>query len=113
MGADIGALVALDAVLGHPGGNGDGHAALFIGGGAQLKLAVGVLDEGGDGEAVAVHLAHGVQNGLDLLHQLRLAREGGGIRGILGVGPVGGNLELLVGRGSGVDGLVVHIHHVL
>ena len=113
MGADIGALVALDAVLGHPGGNGDGHAALFIGGGAQLELAVGVLDEGGDGEAVAVHLAHGVQDGLDLLHQLRLAGQGGGVGGILGVGPVGGNLELLIGRGSGVDGLVVHIHHVL
>ena len=39
MGADIGALVALDAVLGHPGGDGNGHAALFIGGGAQLELA--------------------------------------------------------------------------
>ena len=113
VGADIGAVVALDALGGVPVGDGDGHAALFIGGGAQLELAVHVLDEGGDGQAVAVHLADGVEDGLDLLHKLRAALQNGGVGGVLSGGPVGGNLELLVGGGAGVNGLVVHIHHVL
>ena len=113
VGADIGALVALDALGAVPGGDGHGHAALLIGGSAQLELAVHVIDEGGNGQAVAVHLAHGVQNVLDHLHQLGLALELLGLLGIHGVGPVGGHIDLLVGGGAQVDGLVVHIHHVL
>ena len=50
MGADIGALVALDALGSVPGGDGHGHAALLIGGGAQLELAVHMIGKGGDGQ---------------------------------------------------------------
>ena len=113
MGADIGAVVALDALGGIPGGHRHGHAALLIGGGAQLELAVHVLDEGGHGQAVAVHAAHGIQDRGDLLHQSggTLVLDGLGL--IHGVGPVGGHVELLVGSGAGIDGLVVHVHDVL
>ena len=38
VGADIGAVVALDALGGVPGGNGHGHAALLISGSALLEL---------------------------------------------------------------------------
>ena len=113
MGADVGALVALDALLGVPGGDGDGHAALLIGGGAQLELAVHMVHKGGNGQAVAVHLAHGLQNILDHLHQLGLALELLGGLGVHGVGPVGGHVDLLIGGGAQVDGLVVHVHDVL
>ncbi|CAN3974044.1 1-deoxy-D-xylulose-5-phosphate synthase, partial [Dysosmobacter welbionis] len=113
VGADIGAVVALDALGGIPSGNGHGHAALLIGGGAQLELAVHMLDEGGHGQAVAVHAAHGVQNRADLLHQSGGALVLDGLGLVHSVGPVGGHIELLVGGGAGVDGLVVHVHDVL
>ena len=113
VGADVGALVALDALLGVPGGDGDGHAALLIGGGAQLELAVHMVHEGGDGQAVAVHLAHGLQDILDHLHQLGLALELLGGLGVHGVGPVGGHVDLLIGGGAQIDGLVVHVNDVL
>ena len=113
MGADIGAVVTLDALGGIPGGNGHGHAALLIGGGAQLELAVHMIHKGGNGQAVAVHLAHGLQNILDHLHQLGLALELLGGLGVHGVGPVSGHVDLLVGGGAQIDGLVVHVHNVL
>ena len=113
MGADIGAVVALDALGGIPGGDVHRDTALLVSGGAQLELAVHVLDESGDGQRVAVHLVHGIQDGLDLLHQLGLAGEDGGISHILCIGPVGGHVELLVRSGTGIDGLVVHVHDVL
>ncbi len=47
--ADEGALVALDALGLVPVGNDDGDAALLVGGGAQLELAVGAIGEGGTG----------------------------------------------------------------
>ena len=113
MGADIGALVALDALGGVPGGDGHGHAALLIGGGAQLELAVHMIGKGGDGQAVAVHLAHGLQDLLDHLHKLRLTLQLLVLGLVHGVGPLGGHIDLLIGGGAQVDGLVVHIHHVL
>ena len=113
MGADIGALVALDALGGVPGGDGHGHAALLIGGGAQLELAVHMIGKGGDGQAVAVHLAHGLQDLLDHLHQLGLAMQLLGGLVVHSVGPVGGNVDLLIGGGAQIDGLVVHVHDVL
>ena len=113
VGADIGALVALDALGAVPGGDGDGYAALFISGGAQLELAVHMVHKGGNGQAVAVHLAHGLQDLLHHLHKLGLALQGLVLGLIHGIGPVGGNIDLLKGGGAQVDGLVVHIHHVL
>ena len=113
MGADIGALVALDALGAVPGGNGHGHAALLIGGGAQLELAVHMIHKGGNRQAVAVHLAHGLQDLLHHLHQLRLALQGLVLGLVHGIGPVGGHVDLLKGGGAQVNGLVVHIHHIL
>ncbi|MPM12584.1 hypothetical protein SDC9_58937 [bioreactor metagenome] len=113
VGADIGALVALDALHQIPGGNADGYAALLVSGGAQLKLAVHMRQEGGDGQAVAVHLAHGPQNILHLLDKRGRALGPSGLRGLRCVLPVGGDVKLLIGGGAHVDGLVVHIHHVL
>ncbi len=46
-GQTVSAVVALDALGGIPRGDGDGHAALLVGGGAELELAVHVVDEGG------------------------------------------------------------------
>ena len=112
MGADIGAGVALDALGLVPGGNHDGDAALLIGAGALLELAVHMVDEGGDGQAVAVHLAHGEENLLDLLHQLGLALQVVLHGDVLGVGPFGGHVDLDEGAGAGVNGFVVHIDHV-
>ena len=111
--ADEGALVALDALGVVPFGDGDGGAALLIGGGAELEGAVGVIDEGGDGQAVAVHLVHRGEDVLDHLDGLLAAVDGSGFRGVDRVGPGGGNLDLDVGGGAGVDGLVVHVDHVL
>ena len=113
MRADVGAVVALDALGLVPGGNGDGDAALLVSGSAQLPLAVHVRHEGGNRQAVAVHAVDGVENVLDLLDQLRLALEHFGLVLVHGVGPVGGNVDLLVGGGAEVDGLVVHIDDVL
>ncbi len=58
--ADICALVALDALRSVPLGNHNGNAALLVSGSAQLELAVDVTDEGGNGQAVAVHIADGL-----------------------------------------------------
>ena len=113
VGADIGALVALDALGGVPGGDRHGHAALLISGSAQLELAVHMIHEGGNGQAVAVHLAHGFQDLLDHLHQLGLAVQLLGLLGVHSVGPLGGNVDLLIGGGAQIDGLVVHVHDVL
>ncbi len=113
MGADIGAGVALDALVGIPHGDADGYAALLIGGRAQLELAVHMGHKHADGQAVAVHSANGLQNILDHGDQLGLALQA--VAGLLvrGVGPVGGHIDLDEGGSAGVNGLVVHFHHVL
>ena len=67
MRAHVGALVALDALGLVPVGNDHGDAALLVCGGAQLKLAVGAIDEGGNRQAVAVHAIDGLEQVLDLL----------------------------------------------
>ena len=90
MRADKGAVVALDALLGIPLRDGDGDAALLVGGGAQLKGAVGVVDEGGHGQAVAVHLVDGIEDGLDHLDGLGAAGLFDGFLVVNGVGPGGG-----------------------
>ena len=113
MGADEGALVALDALGGVPGGDGHGHAALLIGGGAQLEGAVHMGLESGNRQAVAVHAVNRIQDLVDHVHQLGGTGVAVLLLHILGGGPGSGDLELLVGGGAGVDGLVVHIHHVL
>ena len=111
--ADESALVALDALVGVPLGNGDGDAALLVGGGAELEGTVGVIHEGGHGQAVAVHLVHGIEDLSDHLDGLLEAVLGLGGGAVDGVGPGGGNVDLDIGGGAGVDGLVVHVDHVL
>ena len=113
VGADVGALVALDALVLVPGGNADGHAALLVGAGALLEGAVHMVHEGGDGEAVAVHLGDGLQDALHHLHSAGAALQLHALRLVLGSGPGGGHVELLEGGDAQINGLVVHIHHVL
>ena len=85
MRADERALVALYALLCIPLRNGDGDAALLICGCAQLEGAVGVIDEGGDGQCVAVHLVDGIEDGADHLD------------GLLAAGLFDGGLVILCG----------------
>ena len=113
MGADIGALVTLDTGLVVPGGHGDGHAALLVGGSALLEGAVHAVDELGDGQGVAVHLVDGLHDVLHLSHQLSLALVVVGNGSVLGGSPVGGHVHLDEGGSAQVDGLVVHVNHVL
>ena len=113
VGADIGAHIALHAGVGVPGGDGHGHAALLIGGGALLEGAVHVGHESGHGQAVAVHAVDGLHHVLDHFHQLGAALQVAGPGLVLGGGPGGGHLELLERGGADVDGLVVHVHDVL
>ena len=113
MRADIGALVALDALGAVPLGHGDGHTALLIRGGAELERAVGMVDERGDRQAVAVHL---VDRGKNVAHHLDGGRTAGQLLGgrfVNGVGPVGRNVDLHIRSRAEVDGLVVHLDHVL
>ena len=113
MRADVSALVALDALGAVPLGHGDGHAALFIRGGAELERTVGVIDERGDRQAVAVHL---VDRGENVAHHLDGGRTAGqflGRRFVDGVGPVGRNVDLHIRGRAEVDGLVVHLDDVL
>ena len=95
--ADVSAVVALNALRLVPRGNGNGNAALFVSGSAELPLAVHVRHEGGNGQAVAVHLVHGIEDVLDLLDELGLALVGDGLVSVDSVGPIGGNVDLGVG----------------
>ena len=65
MGADIGALVALDAVPGNPFGNVDGNAALLILGRPLFHHTV--HGEGGDRKLVT---AQGVDLTADIVHKI-------------------------------------------
>ena len=110
--ADKGAVVALDALVGVPFGNGDGNAALLVSGSAQLKLAVHMIDEGGNRQAVAVHLVDGEEDVLDHLHEFRLALKLVLDDNVLSGGPGSGNLDLDIGGGAGVDGVPVLLDNV-
>ncbi len=78
-------------------------------GGTKLPLAVGVILEGGDGQAVAVHHVDRGEQLLDLLHDCLAALEGEGGGLVGGIGPVSRHLELAVRAGAGLDGLVVGV----
>ena len=107
--ADIGALVALDALGLVPVRNHDGNAALLVLRGAELPLAVDVLLERGDGQGVAIHAVDGLEEVLDLLDDGGATLDGELVRLVLGSGPVSGHLELVEGGGASVDGLVVGV----
>ena len=115
VGADIGALVALDALGRRPrrarsrprrASHRRRRPARTGRPRARQKAETGRLSPS--------MRAHGLQDLLDHLHQLAaLPSSCSGHRLVHGVGPVGGHVELLEGGGAHVDGLVVHIHHVL
>ena len=67
----------------------------------------------GHGQGVAVHLVDGIEDGLDHLDGLGAAGLLGLDLAVDGVGPGGGNVDLDVGGGAGVDGGVVHVDDVL
>ena len=108
VGTDIGADVALDAVVLVPGRNLDGDAPLFKGSGALGQGAVGPGHELGDGDGVAAHGVGGDHDVLDVLGQLRpVGVDGGGDGLVLGVGPADGHGDLLDPFDAGIHGVVV------
>ena len=114
VGAHIGALVALNAVIHDPLGNVHGHAALLIGGSALGRGAVRILLKGGNRQILAVEGVNGINHAVHIVHQLLTAAGGDLLLGIVrGVFPVGGNLYLHIAGGTGIDGIVVHLDHGL
>ena len=76
---------------------------------SELPLAVGNVDELGDGQRVAVHAVDGLHELADLLDDGLATLKGELDLLVLGVGPVGGHLS----GGAGVDGLPVGLDDVL
>ena len=113
MRADESTLVALCAGLCRPLGNECGHATLFICGSAELKGAVGVVDECGNGQGVAVHLVNGIEDGLDHLHGLFTALKLLGLGVVNCVGPLGGNIDLHESGRTCVNCGMVHVNDIL
>ena len=85
----------------------NGNAALLVGRGTKLPLAVGVVLEGRNRQAVAIHQIDGTEQLPDLLDKCLATLEHDRLGVIGGVGPVGRNLELVEGGGTRVDGLPV------
>ena len=110
MRAHEGAGVALDTLLGVPGGNIHGNASFFEGGGTGGHGAVGIRHESAHGQGVT---GLGVHDVGDVFHEsgsqtvlVRVLELGGEVC------PLGGNMELGVFTAA-VHGGVVHVHDVL
>jgi len=112
VGADIGTVVALDALGLVPMRNGNGNAALLVSGSTQGELTVGQILEGGNRQAVAIHTADGVQDVLDDLHGVGAAFQLHVGLVVLSGSPGSGNIDLLVSIGAHVDGVPVLLDHV-
>ena len=112
MGADVSTVVALDALGLVPVRNGNGNAALLISGSTQGELAVGQIGEGGNGQAVAVHSADGVQDGLDDLDGVGTAFQNGLGLVVLSGSPGSGNIDLVVSGSAHIDGVPVLLDDV-
>ena len=109
MRADIGALVAADALLGVPDWHVDGRAALLVGGAAERVRAVGaVAGELRDRQLIAFLAVHDFLDLGDELRQVALL-----FRRVLGVSPRCRHLDLVQGLDALVDGAVVHVDDVL
>ncbi len=109
VGADEGALVALDA-LGHiPLGDIDRRAALFVLGGAGVPCAVlqAVLLHDGHGQAVALLAVHHIHDLADEVGSLALHGR------VLGTRPCCGDGHLHQLVDAVLDGGIVHVHHGL
>ena len=106
--ADICALVALYAGVGVPLGNHDRNAALLVSGSALFERAVRMIHEGGNGKAVAVHLADGLHDGIDHLDELRGTLVRRGLCIIRRIRPLGGHVDLHIGGSACIDRLFVH-----
>ena len=107
MGADKGALVALEAFGGVPNGQRGGDAPLVVFGGPQGIGAVLVGQENGDRQIIAPLAVAGHH---DLLHHIgqiliHLAL-------IPGAGPGAGNIHLHRAVNPGVHGGQIHIDHL-
>ena len=113
MRADECTLVALCAGLGRPLGNECGHAALLISGSTKLKGAVSVVDECGNGQRVAVHLIHGIEDGLDHLHGLFTAFKLLGFCMINSISPLSRNIDLDESGRTCVNCGMIHVDNVL
>ncbi len=112
MGADIGTVVALDALGFIPVRNGNGNAALLVSGSTQGELTVGQTLESGDRQAVAVHPADGMQDALDDVDGVGRAFQNGLGLIVLGGSPGSGHVDLHVGGSAGIDGVPVLLNHV-
>ena len=111
--ADIGALVALDALGVIPTRNHNGNAALLVCRCAKFKLAVSMILKHGNRQRIAFHAGHGIHDFLNLFQKSRTTLKRDGVRRILSICPVSRNLNLLECGSAGIDCLVVHINDVL
>ena len=72
MGADEGALIALDAVLGDPLGNVDRRPALLVLGGPQRDGTISVVHKRAHGQVVPLEGVHGDKDLPDVARQVRV-----------------------------------------
>ena len=107
MGADKGALVALQALGGVPGGQAGGDAALVILGSTHGIGAVLIRSQSGNRQVVAPLTVAGDD---DVLHHIGKALVHGAL--VLGLCPRGGDLHLHRAVDTGVYGGQVHGHHL-
>ena len=107
VGANVGALVTLDAVLQIPSGHERGDAALLVGSGALVPGTVFESLESADGEVVSdlcIDDAHEIfdESGCSVVDGLVIFERS----------PCGIDGELVI-LASAIDGSVVFLHHVL
>ena len=112
VGADEGALAALDAVFGNPFGDVHGYAALFKRGGAERNQPVGF--EGGHGQLIALlseDRTHHVGDVFRFVVVAAAAAAGArfGLGSVRGIGPFGRNLDFGQGGDGVVHGGEVHV----
>jgi len=112
VGADISTVVTLDTLGLVPVRNGDGNATLLVSSSAQGELTVSQTVEGGNRQAVAVHLANGVEDGLNDLNGVSGAFQIQLVSGGLSGSPSGGNIDLHICGSAGVDGIPVLVNNI-
>ena len=109
MRTNKGAEVALNAVFAVPFGNVNCNTSLFKSGGAEREGAVLAADKGRNGELVSALGVDGLKDLLGVLFEFLAALEGlGCLGGVLGLGPIGRNVDLFKAVYTALDSGVVH-----
>ena len=79
----------------------------------MLECTVNVINECRNGERISFHLCNRLENGVNHLNELSRTVFGSSSCLVLGVSPVGRNVNLNECGSTCVDGLVVHVNNVL